>query len=85
MKKAKNFEDALSQLEGIVQELEEGEIGLEDSLKRYKEGMELHRFCQDRLRSVELELMKVLGDDPEVQDDDLDELDDEPVNGELPF
>ncbi len=84
MKKPKNFEEAMSQLEALVHELEEGEIGLEDSLKRYKQGMELHAYCQKRLRHVELELMKVLGDEEDAST--TPEQNDEQVGTtELPF
>lgn len=55
-----SFEEALERLEEIVQRLEEGEIGLEESLSVYREGMLLHRFCQERLRRVEEELLTVL-------------------------
>jgi exodeoxyribonuclease VII small subunit len=61
--KATRFEEALARLEEIVRELEEGEVGLEESLARYREGLELHRFCQERLARVERELLKVLGED----------------------
>ena len=56
------FEEALERLEEIVHRLEEGEIGLEDSLAAYQEGMRLHRLCQERLRRVEEELLVVLRD-----------------------
>jgi len=63
------FEEALERLEEIVHRLEEGEIGLEDSLAAYQEGMRLHRICQERLRRVEEELLVVLRDNapPEME------------------
>jgi exodeoxyribonuclease VII small subunit len=57
-----NFEEAMERLEELVQRLEEGEIGLEESLAAYREGVSLHRFCQERLRKVEEELLTVLGE-----------------------
>lgn len=65
--KARSFEEAMARLEELVTRLEEGDVGLEDSLKAYKEGMELHRFCQDRLRKVEQEVLKVLGEDEDAE------------------
>ena len=44
-----NFEKALEKLEKIVKELEEGELALEDSLKKYEEGVGLTVFCQEKL------------------------------------
>ncbi len=63
MKKPSSFEDALERLEAIVARLEEGEVGLEESLEQYREGIRLHRYCQDKLRKVEQELMRVLKED----------------------
>jgi exodeoxyribonuclease VII small subunit len=58
-----SFEGALERLEDIVQELEDGQITLEDCLARYQEGIRLHRFCQERLGKVEEELARLLEDD----------------------
>jgi replicative DNA helicase len=45
----KTFESALARLEQITAELEDGEQGLETSLKKFNEGIELVRFCNQRL------------------------------------
>jgi exodeoxyribonuclease VII small subunit len=47
------FEDALAELEGIVQRLEKGELPLEDSLAAFERGMALVRQLGDRLTQVE--------------------------------
>jgi len=47
------FEDALSRLESIVEELERGELSLEESLKALKEGIKLSRICSKRLDEAE--------------------------------
>ena len=47
------FEDALSELEGLVQRLEKGELPLEDSLAAFERGMALVRQLGDRLTQVE--------------------------------
>lgn len=49
----KTFEKALTRLEEIVRNLEEGELTLGDSLKVFEEGMVLSRFCSDELESAE--------------------------------
>jgi exodeoxyribonuclease VII small subunit len=51
--KPKDFEDALSQLETLVKELEQGELSLEASLARYEQGVALARFCNDKLEEAE--------------------------------
>jgi exodeoxyribonuclease VII small subunit len=50
---ARRFEDALAELEGIVQRLEKGEIGLEDSLAAFERGIGLVRTLSQRLADVE--------------------------------
>lgn len=47
------FEKALERLEKIVEELEEGNVSLEDSLKKYEEGVKLSAVCQQRLAQAE--------------------------------
>ena len=45
----KTFESALSRLEQITAELEEGDPSLEQSLKKFDEGIELVKFCNQKL------------------------------------
>ena len=51
--KAETFEEALVQLEQIVQKLEKGELPLEESLKLYEEGIRLSRLCHGKLEEAE--------------------------------
>ena len=52
-KEPKNFEEALSALETIAHELESGELGLEESLEKYENGIAFARFCKDKLDEAE--------------------------------
>jgi len=47
------FEKALGELERIAQRLESGEAGLEESLKEFEKGIELAKFCHDKLEEAE--------------------------------
>ena len=47
-KKNINFERSLNDLEKIVEELESGDLSLEDSLKAFEKGIKLARDCQER-------------------------------------
>ena len=47
------FEKALERLEKIVEDLEAGNIPLEDALKKYEEGVKLSSLCQKRLAQAE--------------------------------
>jgi exodeoxyribonuclease VII small subunit len=49
----KTFEDAMAQLERIVQELESGDLPLEKALKKFEEGVRLSKFCFDKLEETE--------------------------------
>ncbi len=46
------FEEAVSRLEKIVQQLEEGEKSLEGSLKLFEEGIKLSKFCSGKLEEA---------------------------------
>ena len=47
------FEKALERLEKIVEDLESGNIPLEDALKKYEEGVKLSRLCTQKLAQAE--------------------------------
>lgn len=55
MAKEKNvtFEESVAQLEQIVQAIESGEVGLEESLAKYEQGMELVKRCRTILDRAE--------------------------------
>jgi exodeoxyribonuclease VII small subunit len=50
---AKSFEEAMKRLEEIVQQMENGELSLEKSLKIFEEGMNLVGFCSKKLDEAE--------------------------------
>jgi exodeoxyribonuclease VII small subunit len=56
------FEQALAQLEQIVQRLEKGELPLEESLKLYEEGVRLSRLCHGKLEEAEGKIELLLKD-----------------------
>jgi exodeoxyribonuclease VII small subunit len=47
------FEEALSELESLVDILEKGDLSLEQSLQSYERGMQLTHSCQDALKNAE--------------------------------
>jgi exodeoxyribonuclease VII small subunit len=57
-----NFEDLMKRLETIVEQMEEGEVPLDKSVKLYEEGIEISKLCLDHLRKTELKL-KLLSKD----------------------
>lgn len=57
--KSLTFEEALTNLEAIVKDVEEGKVGLEDSIRRYEEGMKLLKHCRTILSQAELKIQKL--------------------------
>ncbi len=58
-KGTKTFEAALKRLEEIVDALDEGETPLDKAMELYEEGLELSRFCGEKLKATELRLKKL--------------------------
>ncbi|MCP4075129.1 MAG: exodeoxyribonuclease VII small subunit [Gammaproteobacteria bacterium] len=59
-KSIKDFEKSLLNLEQIVQKMENGELGLEDSLKQFEKGIQLAKNCQNALSSAELKVNQLI-------------------------
>jgi len=53
------FEQALAKLEAIVQSIEQGKIGLQESIQQYEEGMKLIRKCRSILTDAEQKIQKL--------------------------
>jgi exodeoxyribonuclease VII small subunit len=60
-----SFEAALEQLETIVHRLEEGDVGLNESLASYEQGIKLLRQCYDLLQKAERRIEQLSGVDQE--------------------
>jgi len=58
----KTFESALGELESIVQQLEQGDLDLEESLKLFEKGVRLSRECRERLAKAERRIEILLKD-----------------------
>lgn len=61
MTKNYNFEEALSRLEELVNELEGGNVQLDDMLKKYEEGAKLIKFCLTKLEKAEKKIQLLSG------------------------
>lgn len=57
------FEEALGKLEMIVKELEKGELGLEESLNRFAEGVTFSQICLVKLRAAEETIDTIIRDE----------------------
>ena len=55
-----SFEEALSSLEQIVKELENGTIPLDDAINKFNEAMKIAKLCNDKLTKAEESVNKIL-------------------------
>ncbi len=67
----KSFEEAMQKLEKIVNELENGELTLDETVRRFEEGMKLADFCTEKLNQVEQKLKKLVKTDNGFQEEIL--------------
>ena len=56
----KSFEQALEELEALVEKLEDGEVPLEESVKSFEQGMKLLKLCRTRLETAETTIKKLV-------------------------
>lgn len=62
MKDTENFEKKLKRLEEIASKLENEEVGIEEALTLFQEGMKLGNECKKILNDIELKVQKVIKD-----------------------
>lgn len=60
-----DFEKKLGRLEEIVQKMEKGDLGLEESLKLFEEGVKISRECQTQLTQAESKVQQLVSFDPQ--------------------
>jgi exodeoxyribonuclease VII small subunit len=67
--KGPDFEQALSELEGLVERLERGDLPLDEALKAFERGVALTRHCQACLQTAQqkVEILLKRSGQPEVQ------------------
>lgn len=76
MPEQKSFESSLRELEQIVEQLEAGDLPLEQSLDLFEQGVRLSRECQRRLDEAEQKVEILLkGDDGKIRTVSYDEPD----------
>lgn len=51
--KSMDFETSLKELERIVRDLESGDVNLDESLKKFEQGIELYKKCRQTLEGAE--------------------------------
>lgn len=69
--KEENFEDSMKKLEAIVQELEKGELNLDESVKKFEEGIIISKNANKMLETAEKKISILLQEDEEIVEKDF--------------
>ncbi len=72
-KNAKSIESRLSELETILEELESGDLELDQALKKFEQGVKLSRECQKTLEDAELKIKILMDNELKETDENLDQ------------
>ena len=72
MTKEKTFEEKIKELETIVNELESGEIDLDSSIEKYTNAMKLVKECDEKLKSVEEQVNKIVTENGTLDDFEIE-------------
>ncbi len=62
---ALTFEQSMEKLETIVRRLEEGKVDLDEAINLYKEGLELSKWCNEKLNKAEEQITTIMTDEGE--------------------
>jgi len=68
----KTFEEAVVELEKLVQTLEDGECSLDESMKMFEEGMALAKYCNDKLQNAEKRIVELVNENGKISEVELD-------------
>lgn len=66
-----NFEDSMKKLEDITKELENGELDLNSSMKKFEEGIKLSKECNKILENAEKKITILLQKDGKIEEKDF--------------
>lgn len=69
---SKSFEEQMEQLEKIVEELEKGELSLEDSVSKFEEGIKISKQCNKTLEEAEKKITILVSKDGEMKEENFE-------------
>ncbi len=67
-----NFEDSMKKLETIVTELENGNLNLDESVKKFEEGMKVAKQCNNILEDAEKKITILLEENGELKEEEFE-------------
>lgn len=62
-RKKQDYDEAMQQLEHLVQRIQQGEMGLEEMRNEVKAALDLIQLCKGKLRNIEIDLEKMLDEE----------------------
>ena len=68
-----SFEESLKKLEEIVNRLESGDVPLDDAIDEFNNAMQLVKICENKLSAAEESIAKIVHDNGQVEDFDVNE------------
>jgi len=69
--KEENFETKMQALEQIVSDLEKGELNLDESVKKFEEGMKISKECSKMLEETEKRITVLLNDENGLKEEEF--------------
>ena len=66
-----NFEENMNKLETIVADLEKGDLNLDDSVKKFEEGIKISKECNEMLEEAEKKITILLQEDDKIEEKDF--------------
>lgn len=70
--KEETFENKIEKLEGIANDLEKGNLNLDESVRKFEEGMKISKECSKILEDAERKIKILLEENGDIKEDDLD-------------
>ncbi|MBQ8891666.1 MAG: exodeoxyribonuclease VII small subunit [Bacilli bacterium] len=68
-----SFEENIKKLEGIVKELESGEVPLDDAINKFTEASSIARLCDEKLKNATDSINKIMNEDGTLKDFKIEE------------
>lgn len=70
------FEEKMEELETIINELENGEVDLDSSIEKYTRAMKLVSECDEKLKSIEEQVNKIVKEDGSLENFETEAIED---------
>ena len=72
-KNTAGFEEAMKNLEKIVNELEKGELSLDESVDKFEQGIKISKDCNEMLKKAEKKISILLENDGEISEENFNQ------------